>query len=107
MMAQILLTLALVAILLYAIAQRPKIRVFRLAIALLSLGGLVVVWAPELSTRIANLLGIGRGADLISYIWIVMSLILAINVHIRLRLESERVTQLAREIAIINARLPE
>ena len=106
MMAQILLTLALVAILLYAVAQRPKIRVFRLSIALLSLGGLVVVWAPELSTRIANLLGIGRGADLISYIWIVMSLILAINVHIRLRLESERVTQLAREIAIINARLP-
>ena len=104
MTIQIVLTVALAFVFLYAANQRPKILAFRAAVALVCAVGMVVVWAPDVSTRVANAVNIGRGADLISYLWIALSLIIAVNVHIRLRLESEKVTQLAREIAILNAR---
>jgi hypothetical protein len=96
----------LVAIYFYAMNQRPKLLVFRASIVSICAVGLIVVWAPELSTRVANAINIGRGADLISYLWIAMTLVISINIHIRLKLEAERVTQLAREIAILTAKTP-
>ena len=103
MIHQILFSLALLAILVYAMNQRPKLLAFRAAVVMICMSGMVVVWAPDLSTQVANAIHIGRGADLIIYLWIALSLVISINIHIRLRLESERVTQLAREIAILTA----
>ena len=105
MTAQILLSGALCGVYLYALLQRPQVRLFRMAITAICLVGSVVVWMPDLSTVVAHRLKIGRGADLITYIWILLSLLIAINVHVRLRLEAERTTQLARAVALLEASL--
>jgi hypothetical protein len=55
---------------------------------------------------LAELAGIGRGVDLIIYTWVVISLLVVLNLHLKLRAQMELITALAREIAIANARKP-
>jgi small membrane protein len=55
---------------------------------------------------LAEVAGIGRGVDLIIYTWVVISLLVVLNLHLKLRAQMELITALAREIAIANARTP-
>lgn len=103
MMAQILFTLALIASWVYIHGQNRLLGGIRLLLYAVVGAGIVLVWMPDDSTRVANLLGIGRGADLIYYIWIILSLAVFINVHLKLRQTLTLVTQLARHVAIVEA----
>jgi hypothetical protein len=71
---------------------------------LAALTGLYFVWVPAHATSLAALVGIGRGVDLILYVWVVISLIVLLNLHLKLRQQTEVITVLARELAIANAR---
>ncbi len=66
-------------------------------------GGLYFVWFPKHATSLAALAGIGRGVDLIIYVWVVISLLIGFNLHLKLRAQMELITELAREIAILKA----
>ncbi len=55
---------------------------------------------------LAELVGIGRGVDLMLYIWVCLSLIVLLNLHLKLRTQMELITTLAREIAIAAAKPP-
>jgi hypothetical protein len=55
------------------------------------------------STRLAELVGIGRGVDLILYTWVCISLIVLLNLHLKLRTQMELITTLARKIALADA----
>lgn len=103
MIAQVTLTAALLAVLAYAFAQRIRLRWFRLSVASICALGVVIIWDPALATRAANAVNIGRGADLITYLWIALSFAVTVNVHLRLKVNDDRMTRLAREIAILNA----
>jgi len=103
MIAQILFTLSLIASLVYILGQKRLLGSIRLVLYSVIIAGLFFVWSPDESTVIANLLGIGRGADLVYYIWIVLSLAVFINVHLKLRENTALVTQLARQVAITEA----
>lgn len=103
MIAQILFTLSLIASLVYVFGQKRLLGSIRLALYAVIIAGMFFVWSPDESTIIANLLGIGRGADLVYYIWIVLSLAVFINVHLKLRENTALVTQLSRQIAITEA----
>ena len=83
------------------IRRSPVVGLF---VGLAALGGLYFVWMPSHATRLAALVGIGRGVDLIIYIWVVISLLLLLNLHLKLRAQMELITVLARELAIANAR---
>jgi small membrane protein len=72
-----------------------------------SLIGFYFVWIPSHATRVAELVGIGRGADLVLYVWVCISLVVLLNLHLKLRTQHELLTQLARSIALANATLPE
>jgi small membrane protein len=61
------------------------------------------VWVPEHASRLASLVGIGRGVDLVLYTWVVISLIMLLNLHLKLRSQMELITVLARRIAIDEA----
>ena len=61
------------------------------------------MWLPSHATRLAALVGIGRGVDLIIYTWVAISLMILLNLHLKLRAQMELITVLAREIAIANA----
>ncbi len=66
--------------------------------------GAALVLRPDWSSDLARLLGVGRGADLILYLWTAVSLLLLANIHFRLRSHQRMMTMLTREIAILEAR---
>lgn len=103
MIAQLLFTISLIGALIYIHGQSRLLGPIRLALYAIIVAGVFFVWSPDQSTRLAHLLGIGRGADLIYYVWIVLSLAVFINVHLKIRENVSLVTQLAREIAISEA----
>lgn len=103
MIAQFLLTLALAGGIVYVMGQKRLVGGIRISLYTLISAGIFFVWAPDQSTVIANMLGIGRGVDLIYYVWIVLSLSVFINIHLKLRENTALITKLARDIAITEA----
>lgn len=66
--------------------------------------GSIFVLQPDLTTRIALTLGVGRGTDLILYIWLVLSLLVVTVMMLRARRQDEKITLLAREITYLRNR---
>ena len=106
MIAQFILSLLLVGILLYAWVEYRRSPTVAILAAFVAMAGLYFVWFPAHSTRLAALVGIGRGVDLILYIWVCISLIVLLNLHLKLRTQMELVTLLARQLAMSDARSP-
>jgi small membrane protein len=105
MIAQVILTALLCAILVYAWIEHRRSPAIGLTAVVVASGGLYFVWFPAYATALAELAGVGRGVDLIIYVWVVISLLVALNLHLKLRAQMELITTLAREIAILNAQL--
>jgi hypothetical protein len=106
MIAQAILSLVLSGVLIYAWAEHRRSPVVAFLSVAASLAGLFFVWFPSQSTRVAELVGIGRGADLILYLWMCISLIVLLNLHLKLRTQQEMITKLARTIALANVVRP-
>jgi small membrane protein len=107
MIAQIGLSILLAAVLVYAWSEYRRAPLISILSILVATAGLYFVWLPTHATRLAALVGIGRGVDLIIYTWVVISLILLLNLHLKLRSQAELITTLVREVALANARTPE
>lgn len=97
---KLLLTACLAAVLAYASIQRVAPRIVRSAIIAIVLVGLYFVWRPDHATVIANRLGVGRGTDLLIYVWIVLSFAVGLNLNFKLRAARREITELARAIAL-------
>jgi small membrane protein len=106
MIAQLVLSALLAAILLYAWTEYRRSPAVALLTVFVASAGIYFVWMPEHSTQLAELVGIGRGVDLILYIWVCISLIVLLNLHLKLRAQTELITTLARKIAIADAQSP-
>jgi hypothetical protein len=61
---------------------------------------------PELSDRVANSVGVDRGADLMLYFSTMALLFLCFNLYLRLRQIQGELVRLAREVALLGARAP-
>ena len=96
----------LAALILYAFGQRRRSGPISYGIIAAALAGVVLVAFPDLSTRVANAVGIGRGADLVFYVFMLIVFAAIANLHLRLRAQNEVVTLLARELALATARVP-
>ena len=103
MIAQLILSVLLAAILLYAWTEYRRSPAVALLTLLVATAGLYFVWFPEYSTRLAELVGVGRGVDLILYTWVCLSLIVLLNLHLKLRTQMELITTLARKVALADA----
>jgi hypothetical protein len=103
MIAQLILSVLLAGILLYAWTEYRRSPVVALLSLLVTTAGLYFVWFPTHSTWLAELVGIGRGVDLILYTWVCISLIVLLNLHLKLRTQMEVITTLARKIALTDA----
>lgn len=76
-------------------------RIFAL---LFVIAAVLAILFPNALTSIANVLGIGRGTDLLLYVFVVMAMLFAVaTVRAKARSDS-RVTELARAVALIEAR---
>lgn len=106
MIAQLILTVLLAGIMLYAWLQHRRSPVVGLLSMLAAVAGLYFVWVPAHATLLAERLGIGRGVDLIIYTWVAISLLLLLNLHLKLRAQMDLITVLARQLAISGAARP-
>ncbi|HEY1362416.1 MAG TPA: DUF2304 domain-containing protein [Xanthobacteraceae bacterium] len=104
MIAQLVLSLLLAVILLYAWSEYRRSPIVALLSLAAATAGLYLVWFPDHSTELAALVGIGRGVDLVLYVWVCISLIVLLNLHLKLRTQMELITTLARQIALADAR---
>jgi hypothetical protein len=102
MIAQIGLTVLLLWVIAYAWADHRRAPLIAMMAVFVAVAGLYFVWLPGHASWLAVFAGIGRGVDLIQYVWLVISLIMFLNLHLKLRSQTEVITALAREIAIIN-----
>jgi hypothetical protein len=106
MIIQIVLVGALLVCTAYGLLHNGRSRLVRWTLVLASLLGIYFVLQPEITSRIAARLGVGRGADLVLYCWVVISLALFARLQFALLKAHEQITELARQLAVATAREP-
>src|SRR5262245_14163333 len=106
MILQAILIGALAILAAYALSQRLKAPSISWMIFVISVLGIVLVIMPELTTYLAEFLGVGRGADLVFYVFIVITLCAVFILHLRIRSNAQTITVLARSIALMSAQSP-
>lgn len=105
-MIQILLIIGLILVFGYALSQRRRSRPLSAIMMAISLAGCLFVLLPNLTNIVAHALGVGRGADLVLYCFVLVTLLAIFNLHLRFRSAMESTTELARSIAIMSATEP-
>jgi small membrane protein len=68
--------------------------------------GTIVVIVPDMATRVANLFGIGRGADVVIYSSIAILFYMVFRVYIKIEDTQKQITDLARAIALEKYKKP-
>lgn len=104
---KILLLAAIVVIGLLAFrgSQRPIHRVlWRAYVVLVLVAAALAVVFPDTLTTVANLVGVGRGADLVLYLLVVTFMLVCVVLFRRLSALERRYTQLARAMAVEDVR---
>ena len=104
MIVQILLTLCFLFLSFFCWLRMGRVRFFALVLTLVCLTGLYFVWFPENLTAVANWIGVGRGADLLLYIFLSFVLFEFLVIRIREKERMELFTRLVRRIAIDDAK---
>jgi hypothetical protein len=105
-MIQWLLTGAIAIVMLFAIREWRISRVVGFGLLAVCAVGIVFVWNPRMADDVARAVGVGRGADLVLYMYCAISFLLILNLSLKLRAQHEMMTRLARHIAIEGAREP-
>ncbi|MFY9915195.1 MAG: DUF2304 domain-containing protein [Nocardioidaceae bacterium] len=75
----------------------------RLVALLILLLGVTAIVFPELVTKLANLVGVGRGTDLVLYALVLAFLFSTVGLYQRMKRLEDRYVDLARSVAIDRA----
>lgn len=78
-----------------------------LGVAFVALLGIALAIFPSLSSRVADYLHVGRGADLIFYLALLAGLFVVSNFYLRFKRHEQALIALARRDAIDHARKPQ
>jgi hypothetical protein len=102
----LLLTMLVVGAVLFFTRNRTRLvdRIFVLAFVL---AGALLVSFPEISDQLASVLGVGRGVDAVMYFMLVFLSYTCLQLYAKIRSQDARIVDLARFIALNNAKLPE
>lgn len=100
MIGPLVLTIPLIAILGYGVLEVKRSRLVGIAISLLTIAALTFLWAPGLAATIATALGLGSDNNLVLIAWVGLVTLILLNLHLRLRRQTQMVTQLTRQMAI-------
>lgn len=65
---------------------------------------LIIFWSPEIASRLALTVGIGRGADLIVYVSIIVLVYIGYRIFARLEKIERELTSVTRELALYEGR---
>jgi small membrane protein len=99
---QIFLILSLLIFGIYVLRVRSVLS-DRLILFVLSICGVVLILNPGLSTWVANSVGIGRGTDLILYLFIIFSLFRFAGIDANTRTTERQITEIVRTMALHSA----
>ena len=110
LLIQFLLILGIIAVAVLAMRFVPGARSLalkRIFALLFVVAAVLAIIFPGALTAVANFIGVGRGTDLLLYVFIVMTLLFAVAT-VRAKARSDaRVTDLARAVALMEARIAE
>jgi hypothetical protein len=98
-LGQILLLFGLILFVFYVIKIR-KLVFDRIIFIIGAVVGILLVFFPGISTVVANWIGIGRGADLVFYLFIIVSLFYFVSVNAEIRNLRKQITELSRSLAL-------
>jgi hypothetical protein len=103
-LSQIFLVIALLIFGLYVFRVRTVLT-DRIVLLILALGGLVLVIHPNLSMWVANRIGIGRGTDLLLYVFILFSMFNFVGISSELKKIERKLTEVVRQQALQNPQI--
>ena len=106
---QLLLVLGIVVIVAWLFRRRgaKQLAVRRLLIIAFAVFAVAAVIFPGVLTRVANMVGVGRGADLLLYATVLVLLGFLALQEARTKAAEKRTTYLARRLALDEAEQPE
>lgn len=108
MLFQFLLIAIIIVVAVLAVRSLPgekSLAIKRILAILFVIAAIVSILFPQVLSTVANFFGIGRGTDLLLYLFVIAGLIFAV-MTVRAKARSDaRVTDLARAVALIEARL--
>ncbi|MBP8067603.1 MAG: DUF2304 domain-containing protein [Pedobacter sp.] len=96
-----------IPLLLLIILLLPRFRrhmMAKLTMIVISLLGILFILFPSLSNKLAQYVGVGRGADLIIYLFMVFSFLYGIFIYAKLRKIQQDQTEIVKNIAIQQAK---
>lgn len=108
MLSQWIIALALAVVGIYLLKARRSASqqaIRRLFIVIALLAGFVAVVFPNYTTVAAGLLGIGRGADLLLYSFVVFGLFYVVHQYRRQLWQEKLTTDLARSLTLAKAEI--
>jgi len=105
---KLLLIASVLAILAWVMRSRPSTR--RLALTRMASIAVALCWVlavinPDLVTWVANLIGVGRGTDLVLYVLVVVFTVSSVGQYQRLRQLEDRIAELTRSQALLGRRV--
>jgi hypothetical protein len=99
----LLLSALMALVLLLALLMRRRSPAVALGMAGVAALGLWFAWRPNDLNNLAHAVGVGRGADLALYLGLSLVLLALAGLYLQLRHLQSRFTQLAREMALVQA----
>jgi hypothetical protein len=106
---QVILVIAVIlfsVILIRGGSNAKHMAVRRIMVLLFAVVAVLSIFLPEILTRLANFVGVGRGTDLMLYAFIVSFLVYISTTHQRFRHMEGILTKLSRRIALDEADRP-
>lgn len=107
MIFQVLFTFVMACVFAATILRGGRTGIVKHAMLLVCATGTLFVWWPSLTTELANFLGIGRGADLLLYCFVMVTLLASFWLLARLKQTQERLTMIVRHLAVSSPDWPD
>ena len=104
MIISFVLSAMMLAVLGAGLALRRRAPVVGIALAIAAATGLYFVWMPNHLSAVANAMGVGRGTDLLLYLWVSVTMLAFAGLVLELRHLRRELTLIARELALQRAR---
>ena len=101
----ILVPALLVLTFLYVFQLRSRL-LDRLIIVVIGLSGMAIVIQPDWAQALAEILGVGRGADLVFYLGLVGLAFACFLLFSHIRQLEAKITEIVRQQAVDHAKLP-
>lgn len=103
MIIQFILTGILLCTLFFALVRREKAPLIALLIIILSCGGILFVIMPSIAQALATKVGISRGVDLITYLFMAIMLTVILDIYLRIQAILEMLTAVVRYTSLLEA----